>query len=154
MCRHWLHFLYIVSLCVRACVCQTSVLILSLLEDGAKGWIADFLFYWLACCGWLVDEMETELVMWPTFFSSIPFSFEESLQHQKLWNKTGGYSSSTYCKECLLAVTVCLAFALLNYWSSLTFYVWVRNLRKSGWSFTFFQVFSFEVGVWHHKQHK
>lgn len=31
--------------CVRVCVCQTFVLILSLFEDVAKGWIADFLFY-------------------------------------------------------------------------------------------------------------
>lgn len=33
--------------------------------------------------------METELVIWPTFFLSIPFCCEEKLQHKKLGQKRG-----------------------------------------------------------------
>lgn len=65
--------------CERERDCQTSVLILSLFRDGVKGWIAGFLF--IDCLGLVdVDEMEAELVMWPTCLSLIPPIFEESLQ--------------------------------------------------------------------------
>lgn len=65
-------------------VCQTFISILSLHEDQAQGWLTGLLVYWPVCCSWLLDEMETELVMWPAFSSSIPFCSEESRPCWKL----------------------------------------------------------------------
>lgn len=120
--------------CVCVCVKTRYWFSHSLCTVQRDGWQTSF-FYWLACCGWLVDEMETELVMWPAILSLIPFRFlffffKESLQHQELRagvkkpQKTGGYGSGTH---------TAVVSGILNYWSGLTFYVWMRNIsEKSG----------------------
>lgn len=95
-------------------VCQTFKSILSLFEDVAKGWMADFLLYWQACCGWLVDEMETELAMWPTFFLLTDFLFwrkpTTAQTREKNWRMSAALAHSA--GVCLSPYSVCLVFTL------------------------------------------
>ena len=83
-----------VCACVCVCMCQTFISILSLLEDVAKGWIADFLLYWLAVlwltCGWNGERIGYVA----TSFSLILLCLKEILQHQKITRKNQRISAA------------------------------------------------------------